>query len=189
MPRTLAAALLAMALMPARAHALENEDVLALVAMPLAVAAVTEMTEVSESDLMDVVTLMNDAEVSPAQFIEVVRYAPAALVGDRDQPRFAQFIQDRYDEGMRGPTLVNSIEERIRIYGIHGVDLDVEKPRIVDVGPNFIPRVVRTQLVERRAHPHGGPPGLMKKQLGARTGADLAHRGRPKDRGKGRDRG
>jgi hypothetical protein len=157
MRRTLAAALLATALMPARAHALENEDVLALVAMPLAVAAVSEMSDVPVGDLIDVVTTMNDAGVSPAQFLEVVRYSPAAFVAEQAEPHLAEFVHQRFDEGLRGPALVNSIEARIQVYGITGVDLDVAEPRFVDIGPNFLPRSVRTRLSERRAHAQAGP--------------------------------
>lgn len=178
MQKTLAAALLAAALIPGRAQALENEDLLALVAMPLAVAAVSEMTDVPMSDLVDVVTLMNDAAVPPAQFVEVVRYAPVALVAETEEPRFAEYVRVRYDEGLRGPALVNSIEERIQVYGVNGVDLDVTAPRVVDVDDDFIPAVVRTRIAER-SHPHGGPPGQLKKELGVQTGAEIVHGTKP----------
>src|SRR5215212_7134211 len=79
MLKRLAVASLLVTLLPLRAAALETEDLLALVAMPLAVAAVSELTDVPENQLIDVVTLLNDAQVPPAQFVEVVRYAPVAL--------------------------------------------------------------------------------------------------------------
>lgn len=180
MRKTLAAALLAAALIPGRAQALENEDLLALVAMPLAVAAVSEVTGVPMSDLIDVVTLMNDAAVPPAQFIEVVRYVPVALVAQQqpEGPRFVEYVHTAYDQGLRGPALVNSIEDRMQVYGVNGVDLDVTAPRIVDIDDRFIPRIVRSRMAER-SHPQGGPPGQVKKQLGVQTGAEIVHGTKP----------
>lgn len=175
MRRTLAAALLAAVLIPANAQALENEELLALVAMPLAVAAVSEVTDVPMNDLIDVVSLMNDAAVPPAQFIEVIRYAPVALVVETTEPRFAEFVRVQYDNGLRGSALVNTIEERIQIYGVEGVDLDVAEPRIVDIDDGFLPPVVVNRLAQVRAHPHGGPPGQLKKELGLKTGAEVVH--------------
>lgn len=174
---TLAAALLAAALIPTQASALENEDLLAMVAMPLAVAAVSEVADMPMNELIDVVTLMNDALVPPAQFIEVVRYAPVALLteAEPEQPKFVEFVQLQFDNGVRGTALVNSIENRFQVYGVNGVDLDVKAPRIIDVDDSFIPAIVRTRIAERRAHPHGGPPGQLKKQLGVQTGAEVVH--------------
>lgn len=173
MRKILAAALFAAVLIPTQAQALDNEELLALVAMPLAVAAVSEVTDVPINDLVDVVTLMNDALVPPAQFIEVVRYAPVALVVDTQEPRFPAFVRTQFDSGLRGTALVSSIEERFHVYGVEGVDLDVTAPRIVDVEENFVPAIVRTRIAERKAHPHGGPPGQLKKQRGLQTGAEV----------------
>src|SRR5687767_7788573 len=97
MRKILAAALFAAALIPTQAQALDNEELLALVAMPLAVAAVSEVTDVPMNDLIDIVSLMNDALVPPAQFIEVVRYAPVALVVDTQEPRFPAFVRLQFD--------------------------------------------------------------------------------------------
>jgi hypothetical protein len=175
MRKTLAAALLAAALIPTQAQALDNEELLALVAMPLAVAAVSEVTDVPMNDLIDVVSLMNDAAVPPAQFIEVVRYAPVALVVDTQEPAFPDFVRVQFDNGLRGTALVSSIEDRFHVYGVEGVDLDVTAPRVIDVGENFVPPLVRTRIAERKAHPHGGPPGQLKKQRGLKTGAEVVH--------------
>lgn len=187
MRKILAAALVAAALIPARAEALENEELLALVAMPLAVAAVSEMTDVPMNELVDVVTLMNDAAVPPAQFIEVVRYAPVALVVESEQPGLSEFVRVQVDQGLRGAALVNSIEDRMRVYGVEGVDLDVTAPRVVDVGPAFFPEVVRLRVAERRAHPHGGPPGQLKKARGVQSGAEIVHGSKPRRDGDGDD--
>jgi hypothetical protein len=173
----------AMFLLPAqRASALENEDLLSLVAMPLAVAAVSEMTDVPMNQLMDIVTLLNDAQVPPTQFVEVVRYVPVALVVDDTRTDFVDFLRVQEQDGVRGTALVTSIEDRIHTYGIPSADLDIVRPRVVDVvETEFVPPVVRTRIADvRRAHPHGGPPGQLKKAAGVQTGAEIVHGSSPK---------
>ncbi len=185
--KTLAVAVLTATLLaPIQAEALENEELLSLVAMPLAVAAVSEMADVPVNELMDVVTLLNDAAVTPPQFVEVVRYAPVALIAENDEPDFVEFIRLREQEGLRGTALVTSIQERIPAYGIPEVELAVSRPRTIDVlDDTFLPAPVRTRLAEvRSGHPHGGAPGQLKKQAGVQTGAEIVHR----DRGNERER-
>lgn len=177
--------LAALVLLPAqRASALENEDLLSLVAMPLAVAAVSEMTNVPMNQLMDIVTLLNDAQVPPTQFVEVVRYVPVALVVDDTRTDFVDFLRVQEQGGLRGTALVTSIEERIHTtYDIPSADFDIVRPRVVDVvETEFVPTVVRTRIAEVRAHPHGGPPGQLKKIAGVQTGAEIVH-GRKHDDG------
>jgi len=182
MGRALFAAIIAATLLvPAHvASALENEDVLALVAMPLAVAAVSEMTEVPSSELIDVVTLMNDAAVTPSQFIEVVRYIPAALVAGDTKPDFVEFVRVQAAEGLRGEQLVTAIADQMPVYGLPEVDLAVTRLRTIDVTEaTFVPSPVRKRLaVARASHPHGGPPGQLKKAAGMQTGAEIVHRDR-----------
>ena len=179
MKKTLALALLAATLfVPRNASALENEDLLALVAMPLAVAAVSEITDVPMNEVMSVVTLLNDAAVPPPQFIEVVRYVPVALVED-SETNFVEFIQLRGDEGLRGTQLVSVIENHLRD-DIPSIELDVIRPR-VDIEEDFV--FVRE---ERTSHPHGGPPGQLKKVAGVQTGAEIVH-GTTRARGVRRD--
>jgi hypothetical protein len=166
----------AMVLPSPRAAALETNDLLALVAMPLAVAAVSEATDVPMSDLIDVVTLLNDAAVPPAQFIEVVRYVPATLVVETDRPRFVDFLRTEEQQGVVGTALVTQIERELPYYGISDVNLDVSAPRLVDFDENtFVPPIVQTRIAEARQHPHGGPPGQLKKELGLQTGAEVVH--------------
>jgi hypothetical protein len=177
--KRLAVASLLAALLPLRAAALDTQDLLALVAMPLAVAAVSEMTDVPTSDLVDVITLMNDAAVPPAQFIEVVRYVPVALVTPVEGPTFVEFVRAREREGVRGTQLVMVIEDRFRLIGMPA-DLDVVAPRVVELERDqFVPQIVRTRVAEvknKKAHPHGGPPGQLKKIAGVQTGAEIVHR-------------
>jgi hypothetical protein len=182
--KTLAAATLAVTLfLPVQAEALETNELLALVAMPLAVAAVSEVTDVPASDLIDVVTLLNDANVPPVQFVETVRYVPLALVVEEPvRTPFVEFVRTRYQAGVVGIPLVTEIEREIRFYGIPDVELDVVAEPLYlvnrddDFVATFIPAPVRTRIAEHRsAHPHGGPPGQLKKQLGLQTGAEVVH--------------
>lgn len=167
--------------LPVKAEALDTNELLALVAMPLAVAAVSEVTDVPMSDLIDVVTLLNDANVPPVQFVEVVRYAPVALVVEvPTRTPFVEFVRTRYQAGILGTPLVTEIEREIRFYGVPDIELDIVRPALlVERDVDFIPAPVRTRVVEyRRNHPHGGPPGQLKKQLGLQTGAEVVHRDR-----------
>jgi len=193
--KTLAAvALAATLLLPTSAEALQADELLGLVAMPLAVAAVSEVTDMPMSELIDVVTLLNDAAVPPAQFVEVVRYAPVALVvepvaGDQlpvagavasvpVRTPFVQFVRTQYEQGVVGIPLVTAIEREIREYGVSDVELDViaaPSYELVD-DDAFIPAPVRTRLAEQRSgHPHGGPPGQLKNERGLQTGAEVVH--------------
>ena len=161
---------LAVAAFPLRASALDTKDLLALVAMPLAVAAVSEVTDVPMNDLVDVITLMNQAEVPPTQFIEVVRYAPAV-------PNLDDVLRARIDAGVTGPALFPAIEAEFVASGLRDVDIDA--PRVVTVvDETFVPTIVRTRVA--KAHPHGGPPGQLKKDAGVQTGAEIVHVARTK---------
>lgn len=172
-----AVALVLSLIAPQPASALENDDLLALVAMPLAVAAVSEISDVPVNQLMEVVTLLNDAHVPPVQFVEVVRYVPVALVEEREDPLFVTWLRSGYDQGLRDFALVNSIEERYRTYDLRDLDFDRPQPRIIEVveSRDFIPQIVRTRVAARASHPHGGPPGQLKKELGLKTGAEVVH--------------
>ena len=164
-------------LLAPQGKALETDDLLALVAMPLAVAAVSEITDVPSNELMNVVSLLNDAAVPDPQFIEVIRYVPVALVVETEGPTFVEFLRAREVEGVRGLALVNSIEQRLEFYDLRDLDLAAPRPRIIEVveSVEYIPPVVRTRLANRSAHPHGGPPGQLKKELGLQTGAEVVH--------------
>jgi hypothetical protein len=158
-------------------------DPLALVALPLAVAAVADIAGVPTDQLADFVATLNNAMVPPAQMIEVVRYVPVALVDEG--ATFVQYVQQQTVAGVTGPALVPVIVQRLQLYypttQINVVAAPTPVPvRTVLVEQNYVPPpVVVTRVEEVRKHPHGGPPGQIKKQLGLQTGAEVVHGEKP----------
>jgi hypothetical protein len=122
---------------------LQPIDPVAFAAMPLAVAAMSELTGIPRNQLADLALALNQADVPPTQFVQVVSYAPQTLVvqqSPQPQPAFVDFVRTQTRQGIRGPALVTTI--------------DRELPRFT------------------------GPPGLVKKQLGLQTGAEVVHGGK-----------
>jgi len=160
-------------------------DPLSLVAMPLAVAAVSQVTDVPALELASLVSLLNQARVPPRQFVEVVRYSPVALV-DRD-PAFLTFVTTQVGDGTRGLPLARLIDERYEVLGVPQVDiLDPAPLPLIARSEVWVPPIVTTRVAGMRSHPHGGPPGQLKKDLGLQTGAEIVHGSHP---GKGRRSG
>ncbi len=129
---------------------LQPIDPVAFAAMPLAVAAMSEMTGIPQNQLADLAAALNQAEVPPTQFVQVVSYAPQTLVVQQPatvaQPAFVDFVRTQTQQGVRGPALVTTINREL---------------------PRFT------------MNPHGGPPGQIKKQLGLQTGAEVVHGHKP----------
>ena len=176
-----AAVTLVLLLAPLPLRALDTTELLGLVAMPLAVAAASEVTGVSAADIGTIVSYLNGAAVLPTQIVEVVRYAPAALVIEESQPAFVPFVQTQIQEGVTGVRLVQVIEERFRLYDV-SPQIVTAPSRTIVVDGDFIPALVTTRVTKVRNHPHGGPPGQIKKQLGLQTGAEVVHRSRTRVR-------
>ena len=149
-------------------------DPLALIALPLAVAAASEISGVPPLELANLVATLNHANVAPVQMVEVVRFAPAALVVDGGLP-FLQFVRTQTTRGITGPALVPVIATELRTY--YPADTRIAfRPTSSDFfEADLVPPVVVTRTAEVRAHPHGGPPGQIKKQLGLQTGAEVVH--------------
>ncbi|HVR41994.1 MAG TPA: hypothetical protein VMS56_01010 [Thermoanaerobaculia bacterium] len=163
---------------PSTGSALESDEILSLVAMPLVVTAVADLIEVPADDLFTLVAELNRAEVPPPQFIEVIRYVPVVLVDATAGPEFATFVTTRIDQGVRGEALAIAIADRMRTLGV--VEIDVTAPPVVHiVEREAIPPVVVERVAAIRNHPHGGPPGLIKKEIGVQTGAEVVHGARP----------
>jgi hypothetical protein len=160
---------------------LQPVDPLALVAMPLAVAAVANLTDVPASDLISFISALNRAAVPAPQFVEVVRYSPVVFIDDT-MPQFVSFVTTEVDRGIRGDALAVVIADRFRTIGVREINV-VNPPQTVFFDrTEFFPPVVRTRVADWRAHPHGGPPGQLKKTAGVQTGAEIVHGTQPRQR-------
>lgn len=176
MRKLLIFAVLVLAL-PKPGAALDQDDWLSLVAMPLAVAAVAELTDIPTQDLVTFVTALNQAEVPPPQFVEVVRFVPVVLVDEAARPDFITFVNTQLSQGVRGDAMAVAIGERLRLVGVS--EVNVASPQIFVVEQDILPAAVVTRVAAVRQHPHGGPPGQLKKVLGLKTGAEVVHGARP----------
>ncbi|HVT44425.1 MAG TPA: hypothetical protein VMT00_08540 [Thermoanaerobaculia bacterium] len=145
---------------------------LSLVAMPLAVAAVADLLGAPSNDLMTLVTALNRASIPPQHFVEIVRYAPVVLV-EPTAPMFVEFVVAQADRGVTGTTFALAVADRLRTMGIE--EIDVTAPRLVLREPQLIPQTVVQRVAVVRGHPHGGPPGQLKKDAGVQTGAEIVH--------------
>lgn len=167
------------------AQSLQTEEVLDLVAMPLAVAAVSEISGVPAGDLTQLVRAMNETDVAPAQFVEIVRYSPVLLVDTVNGPEVVTYVMNEVDRGITGDELVLALQERIRSTGIEDFDVN-DRSRVSVDRRVVVPERVVTRVDEIRRHPHGGPPGQIKKEIGLQTGAEVVHgteRGTVRDSG------
>lgn len=173
--------LLLLAALPRPAQALQTDDLLALVAMPLAVAAVSEVAGVPQNELADLVATLNNANVAPADFLAMLRYVPAALAAPpvESQPRFVTFVHRHVERGVTGPQLVRVIEQELPTYGVTPEPITVTARRTLVVDRDYVPVVVQQRIARLHEHPHGGPPGQIKKEIGVRTGAEVVHGSHP----------
>lgn len=162
-----------------------------LISLPLAVAEVASMNGVPLDQLANFIATLNNANMPPSQIIEVVRYVPVALV-DNAQP-FVQYVREQTSQGVTGPALYPVIVRRLQPY-YPSTTISVVAPppqpqpafvarpaaaRVrtapVVINQPFVPQVVVRRTDEVRQHPHGGPPGQLKKQSGLQTGAQVVH--------------
>src|SRR4051794_39973326 len=144
-----------------------SNDLLSLIAMPLAVAALSDIAGIPQDQLASLLGTLNQADVPPAQFVDTLRYVPVALV---EQPDFVPYVQSQVSNGVTGPALVTVIDQRLPQY------TPAPAASNIVVTQDYIPPTVRTRVAEWHAHPHGGPPGQLKKMEGFQTGAAIVHR-------------
>jgi len=165
-------------------------DSLSFIALPLAVAAVSDIMGVSQDDLGSLVATLNGANCPVNQEIEIIRYAPVALIDQNGQP-FIAYIQQQTAQGITGPALVPVVVQQLQTYypsqtQIAAAPAFTYSPapvpqRVARYAPapaaaEFTPPpVAMSRVEEMRGHPHGGPPGQLKKQFGAQTGAEVVH--------------
>ena len=155
-------------------------DLLTAVVIPLAVAQVSNIDGVSPNELADLVTTLNNANVPPVQVVEVLRYVPVALVSD-NAPQFVQFVQQQASQGISGPALTPVVVQQLQTYYPPQTRITVQPQaaRPVEVDEHFVPPMAMSQVTQMRMHPHGGPPGQIKREIGVRTGAQVVHGGMP----------
>ena len=180
--KKLTVALLLILALPATGSALQTDELLSLVAMPLAVAAVAEITDIPTQDLVSFVSALNAADVPPPQFIEVVRYVPVALVDETIRQDFLTFVTTESRQ-TTADAFVLAIANRLRTAGAQEINVTAP-PRIVVVERSFVPATVVTRVEEIKVkrQPHGGPPGQLKKVIGVQTGAEVVHGNRVQQR-------
>ena len=151
------------------AQTLNTGDPLAAIALPLAVAAVSEIAGVPQDQLASLVAMLNQANVPVTEEVRMIRYVPVALAGSKGE--FVQFVQQQVTEGVTGPALVPVVTQRLQTY--YPPQVRVTAPVVEE---HFtVPPAVVTRVTEVHAHPHGGPPGQLKKRLGLQTGAEVVH--------------
>jgi hypothetical protein len=134
-------------------------DPLALLDMPVAVANVCDLNDVPYDRVSNLVVELNLGDVPPVQFVEVLRYAPAALVvegGYYGQPDFVQFVRSERVGGIRGYGLVSAIDRQLPSFGITA-QIDVGPP--VYVGRNYYAPAVAQNYVSP-ADPIYVPPNV-----------------------------
>lgn len=182
-----------------RATGMELDDLLALLAMPLIANEVADIADVPEDRVMAALAAFAGADLAPTRYIETVQYVPVALVydqrtGDTD---FVRYVRDIRAEGLVGDRFYDAVTTRyVDTYGIPRDVIGFEplflrdEPTIVyqerlispvvhDVVRDIrsAPSVSRTVVANAdwSSHPHGGPPGQLKKRLGLQTGAEVVH--------------
>jgi hypothetical protein len=161
-------------------------DPLSLIGLPLAVAAVSDIAGVPQDELGNLVATLNNANVPVVQEVQIIRYAPVALVDQNGQP-FVAFVQQQVSQGVTGPALVPVVVQQLQTFFPPQTQIAVAAPAVISspapVQPQRViverdfapPPVVISRVEELRVHPHGGPPGQLKKELGLQTGAEVVH--------------
>src|SRR5262249_30688753 len=142
---------------PLKSQALiTTDETLSYVAMPLAVSDVTAVRGVQTDQVAQLVTLMDEAQVSPQGFIDVFRYVPVALVyNNGNQTNFVNWVQGQINDGVTGDRLVTVMERRLTTYGNNVVRVSEARsyvrPQVVferDYVPAGVTTYVERQLVE-----------------------------------------
>jgi hypothetical protein len=112
--------LLLLAVIPLELEAFNTNggsDVLSYVAMPLAVSAVCDVRGVQTDRVGQLVTYMDQANVAPADFVDVFRYVPVALVMRTDgRPDFVAWVGEEVGRGVTGADLASAMETQLRTY-------------------------------------------------------------------------
>jgi hypothetical protein len=153
-------------------------DPLSLIEMPIAAADVYELDGIPYDRVSNLIVELNLGDVSPVQFVEVMRYAPVAVV----QPDFVQFVQTERIGGVTGFGLVSAIDQQLRTYNVVP-QIDLAPPAyyartdyyptvanyVAPVDPAFVPQVVQSRIAAVPAS-SGAAPAQVQRLLNAPTG-------------------
>ncbi len=158
-------------------------DPFALIDMPVAVADVCDLG-VPYDRVGRLVVQLDLGDVEPWQTVELLRYAPPALlVSDFGQPDFAQYVYDQRVGGLSGYALVQITSQRLLTYNVvPQIDpvpqVYTGRTAFAPVAQNyvspidattFVPPVVRTRIAS------GVAPGSgFQQPLAAPAGAPVA---------------
>ncbi len=137
-----------LALVASSAAAFNTDQLLATIAMPLAVDAVSNVTGVPQDRLATLVSELNQANVQPTQFVEVVRYVPVALVPQPNQPiDLTQYVQNQIANGVTGDALVNAIVQQLSSnYNVTPQMTLTEPAPVIVEQTDYIPQPVIAQI-------------------------------------------
>jgi hypothetical protein len=134
--------------------------------MPVAVTRVCDLG-LPYDRVSGLVVELNLGDVPALQFVEVMRYAPAALVDDGGyygQPDFVAFVRERRIGGIRGYPLVLAVDQQLRAYNVVP-QIDLTSPTfgnqaynqayyvpppvqnyVGPIDPGYVPTVVQTRI-------------------------------------------
>jgi hypothetical protein len=111
-------------------------DPLALVEMPVAVSNVADLG-IPLDRVASLATNLNLGSVPPVQFVEVLRYAPVALVpANGYAPDFVDYVRAQEAAGISGIPLVQMIERQLPVYGVRP-QLDLSSPYVYTAGNTY----------------------------------------------------
>ena len=135
-------------------------DPFALIDVPVAVANVVDIG-VPIGRVGGLMVQLDLGFVSPVETVEILRYAPTALVAvNYGAPDFVQFVYDQRIGGVTGFGLVAAIDQQFPVYGVTP-QLDLAAPvyvgqtawvpsvvnnYVAPVDPAWVPQTVRTQV-------------------------------------------
>ncbi|HEV8433437.1 MAG TPA: hypothetical protein VGR95_08490 [Thermoanaerobaculia bacterium] len=105
----------------------EFDEPLALIDMPVAVSDVYGLG-LPVQRVSSLAIELNIGGVPPVQFVELMRYAPAALVVDTGYaPDFVTYVHTQEVGGVYGLPLVQAIDQQFPVYGVNA-QLDLTSP-------------------------------------------------------------
>ncbi len=146
---------------PAGTAAPVANDVLSIVSMPLATAAVSDLPGIPRDELENLADALNHADIAPAHFVTIMRYAPIALTTHTpSEPSFVEFVQAQSAQGVVGAALTANIERQLPSFGIAPrlISAPVPPPETVAEGRDFFPPEVQAHIARLTTTSAGETP-------------------------------